>query len=748
MGGSERRARVTSVTDVWLQGIAAEAFGADPQNYCVVAVGSYGRSELSLRSDLDVVLLHSSRADEASRVADALWYPMWDSGISIDHSVRSFAEARRLAHSDIKVLLGLLDARVVAGNSQLGSDLRSAVLADWRARASSQLPALFELVQERRSRSGDLAQLLEPDVKESYGGIRDATILRAIAASWLVDVPHTGWEHAWQQLLDVRDAADEISGRHRLMQQDQAAVASSMGFVDADDLLRQVYLAARTIAFASDTAWYRVHRMTRSSRTPLKRFVRKGPERTPLANGVVVSGGEVVLARDANTSADPALLMRASSAAAQAQLPLATSTLDRLALECPEPATPWDRETRELFIALLGSGSHLVAVTEALEQAHVWERWIPEWEVVRSAPQRNPIHQYTVDRHLIETTVQACELTTDVRRPDLLLVAALLHDIGKARPGDHSEVGAELARGIATRMGFPDEDVALIELLVSHHLLLPNTATRRDLDDPVTIMNVASAVGDSNTLELLRALTLADQRATGPAVNTPWRERLIEDLVARVARSFDGELPPADPAPTLRQQHVLQAEGLAVTMEKESDGWVVCVGAPDRLGLLSDVAGVLALHRLHIRAARVMTVNGRAAQEWFVRPTFGDPPRRELLAADVEAAGAGNLDVLARLEQRERDYADTLEVPRSPRVIISDQATGHTVIEVRAHDRAGLLYRITAAMSACDVTILGAKISTLGAEAIDAFFVIDRHGAPLSPDRATVVAGAITGALS
>ena len=197
--GSERRALLSDATDSWLRGLLTDAIaqhGADPAQFALLAVGGYGRREMSLGSDIDVVLVHEPSALRVEDVASSLWYPIWDSKIALDHSVRTIAQARTLARDDFKVVLGLIDARVVAGSTELGESLRTGILGDWRASAGDRLVELHATAMARRSRVGDLAQLLEPDVKEAYGGLRDVVLLRALAASWTVEVPRTEWPTA------------------------------------------------------------------------------------------------------------------------------------------------------------------------------------------------------------------------------------------------------------------------------------------------------------------------------------------------------------------------------------------------------------------------------------------------------------------------------------------------------------------------------------------------------------------------
>ncbi len=736
--GPERRAALTALTDGWLQGLFDRSVAGSSDPFCLVAVGGYGRGELTLGSDIDLLLIHRASPVEASRVADAIWYPVWDSGVRLDHSVRTVSEARRLASDDLKVVLGLLDARVIAGDESLGQSVQSTVLADWRAMADRRLAALREIVSERRERFGDAAQLLEPDVKESYGGLRDATILRGVAASWVTDVPHALWLDSVPLLLDVRDAMHRVAGRaqDRLVLQDQDAVAEDLGLGDADVLLRSVSNAARDIAYASDITWHRVERLTRNrAKLTFRPVKRKGPSRLPLAEGVVMQDGEAVLAMEARPDRDQGLVLRCAAAAAQAGLPLSPHAVDRLAREAVMPERPWSRENRESFVSLLGAGSALGPVWESLDRSGILVRLLPEWEVVRSAPQRNSLHTFTVDRHLVEAAVQAGAMTRNVSRPDLLLLSALLHDIGKAREGDHSLVGEVIAISMARGMGFDEDDAKVIGLIARLHLLLPDTATRRDLSDPAVVEAVAAAVGSVEVLDLLHEVTIADSLATGPTVSTEWRFRLIGDLCGRVRDVLAGRSLPMPPPLTEHQQLALDHVGIWTLLDVREHDCVVTVGAPDRLGLLATVAGVLSLNRLNVLAARVLTVDGRAVQEWTVRTAFGDPPSAERLAEDLRRAVEGTLDVAERLAQREADYAprNALQVPQP--MIVFAEGSHATVAEIRAHDAPALLFKVARAIASADATIIGAKVSTLGSDAVDVFFVTTADGRLLSTER-------------
>jgi [protein-PII] uridylyltransferase len=762
------RAQRSEVLDAWLTGLLDEAVagtppprprrgGAPPRTgadgLALVAVGSLGRREPPPYGDLDLVLVHEGRPDIAA-LADAVWYPIWDAGLRLDHSVRTVAEAVGVASTDVKAGLGLLDARFVAGDAGLAAALRTATLGSWRQSASRLLPALRDLRRGRVRQVGELAFLLEPDLKEAYGGLREGQVLRAVAAAQLADEPTAEAEEAYAFLLDVRDELRRRSGRPTdvLVRQEQRPVAVALGLPDEDALLREVSLAGRRLAFVADETWRRVEAAL--VRRPRARYRRV--RREPLAEGVVRQGDEVVLARDARPAADPGLVLRGAAAAARADLLLSPYTLKVLAVHSPPVPEPWPAEVRWSFLRLLASGRSAVAVLEQLDQEGLLSRLLPEWDRIRSLPQRHPWHRFTVDRHLVEAAAAAAELTRDVDRPDLLLVGALLHDIGKGWPGDHSEVGEPIAAQVATRMGFSEADVATLAAMVRHHLLLPDTATRRDIDDPATVERVAATIGhDPALLHLLHALAQADGAATSSSAWSPWKAHLVAALVARVQGRLGGT-PVPEPEPVLHPGRPQVSTddpadvGVSVGVEDVADGQQVTIVAPDRHGLFSQLAGVLALNQLDVRAAKVNVVDDRATAVFAVRPRFGRAPVATILADAVRAALEGTLPLAERLRQREADYRQDAARATPPRVSwhngeVTGDATG--IVEVRAGDRAGLLYRLTAALVTEGLDVTSARIETLGADAADHFYVHNPSGEPIGTDQRGRVEAALAAAV-
>ncbi len=749
----------SELADSWL----AALLGAGAPGVALVAVGGYGRAELCPGSDLDVLLVHTRKdrnLGEVKELADRVWYPLWDAGLKLGHGVRSVKEALSLAHDSLDTATSLLDTRLIAGDEAVATDLRERSLAAWRAKPARWLTTLSEGVEARHAKSGEVAFLLEPDLKDGRGGLRDVHSLRWAEAARriLLDDDHHALANAYDALLSVRVELHRRTGKavDRLLLQDQDGVALALGDADADVLMARVAAAARTVAWTSDDSWARIRS---SLQGPVGRMAARD---RVLGPGLVLRDGRVELAADADPAGDPGLILRAAAAAATAGSALSRSALNRLAAEAVGPGDPWPEAARRALVALLGAGRAAIPVLEALDQKGLLTRLLPEWSAVSCRPQRNAYHRFTVDRHLCEAAANAAILTGRVGRPDLLLVGTWLHDLGKGFPemGDHSLSGVELVGRVATRMGFPPQDVAVLATLVRHHLLLADVATRRDVDDPATVETVASALGDPGTVELLHALTEADSLATGPAAWSEWKAGLVTELVAHTVASMSGGKAPADGWGAFPSQGHLELasqardEGEVVV---RGNGSNVTIAAHDRPGLFAKVAGTLTLHGLDVLSARAWAGDdGLALEEFHVQSVFAN---RTVGAADSNGAGpdgagpdwaeieadlrkvlAGRLSLEAGVADRARRYAaqprpagSVSAVPARTSVTVDNRASATaTVVEVRAPDRIGTLYRITRALADLHLDIRHAKVATLGHEVVDSFYVADATGAKVA----------------
>ena len=732
------RARRTAEADALCAAAYCDSGGPE-SGAALVAVGGYGRSELAPYSDLDVVLVSDEGVDVRS-VAEKVWYPLWDSGSKLDHSVRTMPEMVAAADADLKVALGLLDVRHLAGDPNLTLRLRTTMLASWRRTAKERLPALKQLVWARHESIGEVAHLSVPDIKEAEGGLRDATVLKALVATWLVDVPHVELERVRLTMLDVRDALQDNAGRptDRINPEQWSDLGHALGLADARAAQIHVRELGRRITHLSHLTWRRVDAAL-ARPAPNQRARR--PDLTPLASGVALANGEVVLDRTARPAEDPVLLLRAATAAAEHDVVLAPATAARLAREGVALPTPWPAEARQLLVRLLASGRGLLGVWETLEETGALSRALPEWDRIRMLPHASAIHRFTVDRHVVETCIEASSLIRQVARPDVLMVAALLHDIGKGSLTEHSVAGEPIAREVATRMGFAPDAVDLIARLVRWHLVLAETATTRDPDDPATVELITQRLETAEALDLLLALSEADAKATSPKAWSSWRAGLIRDLARRARAALDSgvALPPIVTEDVAIPKEVRRGSA-AITVEHDADGTRVTVIAPDRVGLLADFAAMFALQRIPVRAARAWAQEQYGVSVWEVGVPDLDAA---VLRTRYEAVVAGRVEAAQRL--RRAVAADALE----PTVAVRPEASSHaTVLEVRTGDRPGVVYLACAALADLDIAVRSAHVDTLGPQAVDVFYLQEAHAGVLSDQRAAEAAHAVRAAIT
>ena len=722
-------------------GAAAEGAGSGA---ALAAIGSLGRRSLGPASDLDLVLLLDPdrfSPEESARLATALWYPIWDSGTSLDHSVRSPEECEQVARTDLRAAISLLDLRVVAGDARLVEDTAVRVRAQWRRESRRRVGELVELASDRSRRYGSLAHSSEPNLKSDRGGLRDVTVIRALAESWLADHDHAVVDAAARTLRDARDALQVVTGTSgtRLGRADQEAVAALTGHATADEHHAVLAEAARAVS-------WELHRAVRAAEAAIApggastRGAGTGrrPALTRLPHGVLVQAGEV--------SVDPGShdLLRDAAAirhAATTGLPLADATLARMAQATAGPLLPAQRDV--LVDAL--AGEHLAEVYEALDVKGIVARWVPGWTDIRNRPQRSAVHRFTVDRHQIETVLEAQRLLPRVSRPDLLLLAALLHDLGKrAEAQDHAVEGAPLAERAARHLGVQPADARTIGILVREHLTLVELATGRDLADPATLRDLLRAVeGDLETLELLRALTEADAIAAGPAAWSSWRADLVDHLTgqAREALSGTGAAPRAHLIPQRAvQESVLtavhrsgSAQVLYPAQSETEPISQICLGAPDGEGVFAAMVRVLVRLRLDVHSAVVTTIDGVAVNTWWVASLREELPHPSVLR--------GALD--RELAHREQAASRLLELPPAPPprtpedtpvvTLLPSAAHDATVVQVNARNRPSLLADLAETITVHGLRVRSAHVMTLGRRAVDVLYLTDRHDRALDP---------------
>lgn len=723
--------RLSQQADAWLYSLASDL----PSEWALMATGGYARGVLCPGSDIDVMLIHPVKApdSEVRNVAEGLWYPMWDAGLKLSPAAHSEKTLMALVAGDLDTATAVLKVRHLAGHREVVADLQRHALEQWRRKPMAWLQRLLETGQARWAKLGDVASLLEPDLKDGRGGLRDHDMIRwALAVdrpevSAALDGPVDDLAGPADLLLAARCELHRLTGRmsNVLQLQDQDRVAEAMGYADADSLMLQLSGAAHTIEWATERFWRRIERLIHGNRGALRTGATVGA-------GVTVIDGEAHIAPDAEVD-EPWYVFHLAATAAHAGLPVSARSLQILASRGAEPGEPWSERTRRAFVSLLGAGQGLVGAVEALERYDLFSRYLPEWRVVRSLPQRNAFHTFTVDRHLLQTVANANDYVREVSRPDLLLCGALLHDIGKGHPGDHTEVGMELVVRIADRMGWPPDDIETLLAMVEHHLLISETATRRDLADPRTAANVANAVHSLGRLELLDALTRADSLATGPSAWSTWKEGLVDELVDRTARLLrgDGRLDEPSNDPNRFASLVAAVNergGLHLQHDTEGEFEVLRIASADRSGLIALIAGTLSLHGVDVVGADAHTGHdGTAVDEFRLSRVHGTAVPWLRIEHDLRAALAGQLDIDARLSQRitarSRRRPLAAATPRRE-VIISNEASDHTtMIDVRAPDGPAVLYRLSFELVAAGLDIRSAKVATLGHEVVDVFYV-------------------------
>lgn len=779
--------RRSDLLDGGLAGLFSEA--DPPPGVALAAVGGFGRREQLPQSDVDLLIIHPDSADEAdvAGFVERLLYPLWDEGLEVGHAVRTPDGCLRIAQDRLDALTGMLDLRWLAGDEGLTDDVAARVLAFAREDPKSFATRLREAAEARRQRYGSVAHLLKPELKEGEGGLRDVASLGWLThavgplerAGLLREREREAVDAAAEFLTRVRSALHLEMGvrTDRLLPEQQPSIAHAMGFEDRpgliaeDGLMRSVFEHGRQVAHVTHAVFARYLDDPGSGGEPIQVF-----------------------------PGDPAGVLDALADGADAGRVPSPALLDAIdACRVPDPVA-WTDEVRRAFSRLLRTGGDGVDALETLDRLGLLTRYIPAWADVRCRPQRDPYHLYTVDRHLTgalrimdrmlsgeagtvaeeaddgDDAVER-EAVAQVRDPDALRLGALLHDIGKVGEGGHVGIGARVAAETLAHMGVAESTRQLAAFMAAQHLLLPDTATRRDLTAEDLILDVAARIGSPERLAALYLLAKADALATGPAAWTPWRRALVRELAVKVQRIFDrgemGEelaerlterirrlrdLLAGEPEASVERFVLMMPRGYFLTVDPgraaehytkitpevgslevrtasapgpRPGTYELLVVAADRPGLLSWIAGALALGGLSILTAQVFTTDDGTAVDLFEVEGVFETEIAERSWRDLRVTLRGAVEGRILLERRVREkrayYPPKSDAPVTVAVDngVSDFST---VIEVGAPDRIGLLYDITSTLADLRLDVHVAKVVTYTDRVIDVFYVRDALG--------------------
>jgi [protein-PII] uridylyltransferase len=789
----------------------------------LVATGGYGRGELNPHSDIDIMFLHNGKdSRRVEDIAQKILYFLWDMRLDVGYSVRTINDCVEMANSDMTVKTALLDTRYICGNKTLLKDLQKTVLTQIMTKGSDAF--IRQKVSElelRREKYGSSVYLLEPNIKEGDGGLRDLQ-----TALWIAKVRFKVAEprelvmkgvlaeqelETYQGLLSylwrIRNELHYLAGRRndQLTFSDQSKVAAFLGYADqgdqlgVEDFLRDYYLhATRVEQFWSLMVSKCLFRED-ASRKILGYLVRR-----PIGDGFYVIKGELTIPDENAFIENPLLLMKLFEYAQKhdVEINMHAQNLVRRNLHLVNDKFRRNREVNQSFFAILRSNKKVGTTLKKMHYLGFLIRFIPEFERIYCKAQHDLYHMYTVDVHSLfavkeivrlangqhrETQPLLTKLAGEVAKRELLLLAVLLHDIGKGEGGNHSEKGAEMMPTIARRLGLSKEDSERLEFLVRNHLLFAHIAQRRDLHDEKMIIQFARQMGTSETLKMLYLLTYADLKAVGPEIWTDWKAMLMEELYEKtfavlergdfkyevgsdrlkkirksVLELLESEFPAAvvkeelkalsnrnllsnTPAVIAEEIRLLLALGdspLLSRVQHAADGSYsnVTICTLDIPGLFSMITGVMAANGMNILGAQIHTSsNGKVLDVLQVNSPqgfiFTDPARWERMEKDLLQVIQGKVQVQTLVEKRRRpNVLIEKEKPRFPTVIEIDNEVSddYTVIDIYTHDKVGLLYCISSTLTRLGLYIGIAKISTKIDQVADVFYVKDIFGQKLT----------------
>ena len=789
----------------------------------LVAIGGYGRRELNPYSDLDLMFLYSGKDSKlVEEVANRLLYFLWDLRLDVGYSVRTLADCVEMAGNDLTVKTALLDARILSGSEPLFRELKKLMLTQVLAKRSDAfITEKLEELKKRREKYGSSVYILEPNIKEGEGCLRDLhTAMWVAKIKYKVDEPRelvikgvlseeelALYLGSLSYLWRIRNELHYLASRKndQLTFEAQTSMARFFGYQDrgntlaVEQFMQDFYLHANRVEHFSSVLITKCSQREDGARKILGYFTRR-----PVGEGFYVMKGELVVPDESVIAKDPIRLIRIFEYAQKqgVAIGLAAKGLIREHLDLVNDKFRRSKEANASFFKILQSEK---GVSETLQQMHhlgFLNRFIPEFERIYCKVQHDVYHIYTVDTHTLfavdeiarlwrgerrDTLPLLTQLAMEVDKRWLLLLAVLLHDVGKGAGGGHAEVGAELSRTVARRMGLSKEDGERLQFLVRQHLLLAHIAQRRDLHDERMIIQFARQMEKSENLKMLYLLTYADIKAVGPEVWTEWKALLLQELydkafrvlergdfkleasgdrVRRVKRTvfelladdYPGQLVKDELhalstrhllsyTPDLISKHVrtllrLPKELLVLELSHENErGFTNCtICTYDTPGLFSMITGVMAANGMNILGAQIHTnTNEKVLDVLQVGSPQGfvitDESRWSRLETDLRQVLEGKVKVSALVAKRHRpSILSEKAKPTAPaRVEIDNEVSSdYTVIDIYAHDKVGLLYGITSTLTRLGLYIGVSKISTKVDQAADVFYVKDIFGSKIS----------------
>ncbi|HEY0105647.1 MAG TPA: [protein-PII] uridylyltransferase [Rhizomicrobium sp.] len=790
------------------------------ERICIVATGGYGRGELAPGSDIDLLFIRPFKQTPwGESVIEFILYMLWDMGLKVGHATRSLADCVRLAKQDITIRTAILEARFLWGDHKLFDELRKKFWSEVATGTGQDfVEAKLAERDARHARQGESRYLVEPNIKEGKGGLRDLQTLYWIGkyvyhledAAQLVDHnvltkdEYKTFQKAEAFLWDVRVKLHYLVGRaeERLSFDVQPDLAARMGFSGdsprraVEAFMKAYFLVAKDVGDLTRIFCAALEVQNRKRRPSLAAMLPGFLRPRTGSDDFFVENGRLT-ARGAIFRTDPVNMIRIFHIADAKKVdvhPDALRTITR-SLDLIDETVRQDKEANRLFLEILSSRHDPERALRRMNEAGVFGRFVPEFGRVVGLMQFNMYHHYTVDEHLIRAVGNVAEierggrkdehpLATDIVKRitarEALYVAMLLHDIAKGLPGDHSDVGAAIAQGLCPRLGLSPEDTAAVMWLVKYHLVMSDTAQRRDISDPKTVKDFVGQVQTPEMLRLLLVLTVADIRAVGPGVWNGWKGQLLRELYyeaeavmtggdatpARSARVEQaktalaariGDLPKATQERLLtrhydnywlafddcgHERHArlmakADAQGELFALDATSSDFrsvtEVVLYTPDHAGLFSQLAGAVSASGGSIVEAKAFTTcDGFALDAFTIQDAdgepFGDAARLERLRQSIERTLRGEMTPRAAIARRpQRRRASAFKV--TPKVNFDNEASAHaTVVEVEGLDRPGLLYDVTDALFQSGLSISSAMVSTYGERAVDVFYVRDGFG--------------------